>query len=163
MTSIVGQHTETRVRGSDAQQTHDGGQSQLKNHADSARVRAITILLRIGGVLTGSAFLTMLLPFETMASIHRQLGLGNLPRTPIVDYLARSVAAFYGFHGVLLFLVSSDPVTYKPFVTYVAWMSITLGAMLLAIDLHAGMPSWWTVSEGPWVIAVGLILVALNR
>lgn len=129
----------------------------------STRVRALTILLRIGGVVTGSAFLTMLLPFETMASIHRQLGLGELPRMAIVDYLTRSLSAMYGFHGVLLFLISSDPVRYRPFVTYVAWMSITLGAMLFAIDVHAGMPSRWTFAEGPPVVAIGIALALLNR
>lgn len=127
------------------------------------RVRAIKIVLRIGGVLTGSAFLTALLPFATMDAVHRQLGLGPLPELPIVDYLTRSVSALYGFHGILLFLISSDPVRFRPFVTFVAFMNITFGTMLIAIDLHAGMPAWWTVAEGPAVVLTGLVLAVLNR
>jgi hypothetical protein len=123
----------------------------------------LVLLLRLGGVLTGSAFLATLLPVEWMAFSHEWLGLGEFPRAPIVDYLARSVAAFYGFHGVLLFLVASDPIRHRAFVSYVAFMSITLGLMLLAIDVHAGMPLWWTMVEGPPVFVIGIIINALNR
>jgi hypothetical protein len=130
---------------------------------DVARVRAITILLRIGGVVTGSAFAMLLLPFETMASVHRELGLGELPRLPIVDYLARTVAAFYGFHGALLFLISSDPVRFRPFVTFAAAFNIIFGAIVMVIDVHAGLPAWWTSFEGPPVVVIGVILAVLNR
>ena len=126
-------------------------------------VRALKVLLRIGGVLTGSAFLMMFLPFETMAAIHRRLGLGDLPQLPVIDYLARSVAAFYGFHGVLLFVVSSDPVRFRPLVTYLAAFNIIFGLMLIAIDVHAGLPAWWTGFEGPPVVVLGIVLAILNR
>ena len=67
--------------------------------------RLLIVLLRFGALMTGLAFLTVPLPVESMVSTHRWLGLGDLPQAPIVEYLARSVAAFYGFHGVLLFLL----------------------------------------------------------
>jgi hypothetical protein len=38
-----------------------------------------------------------------------------------------------------------------------------LGVLLLGIDLHAPMPLWWTLAEGPWVIVIGLVLVGLAR
>ena len=79
-----------------------------------------------------------------------------------MDYLARSVAAFYGFHGVLLFLISTDVVRYRPLVWYVAAMSVVLGFMLLAIDLHAGLPAYWTAFEGPPVVVIGLLIAYLN-
>ena len=126
-------------------------------------VRLIRILLSIGGVVTGSAFLTMLLPVEWMASTHERLGLGPFPYGPIVQYLSRSVAAFYGFHGVLLFVVASDPVRLKPIVTYLVTFNIIFGLMLIAIDLHAGMPAWWTFGEGPVVIVIGILLGVLRR
>ena len=126
-------------------------------------VRVIRILLRIGGVVTGSAFLAMLMPVEWMASTHEQLGMGPFPDAPVVEYLSRSVAAFYGFHGVLLFVVASDPVRFKPIVTYLVTFNIVFGAMLIVIDLQAGMPSWWTLGEGPVVIAIGGMLAILRR
>jgi len=120
--------------------------------------RPLVLLLRCGAVLTGSAFLAMFLPVESMASTHRWLGLGEFPRAPIVDYLARSVAAFYGFHGVLLFLISTDVVRFRPLVWYVAVMNVLLGVTLLAIDVHAGLPAYWIALEGPPVIVIGLLV-----
>ena len=65
----------------------------------------LIFLLRLSGTFTSLAFLAMLLPVDWMDSIHRSMGLGELPRAPVVDYLARSVAALYGFHGALLLLM----------------------------------------------------------
>ena len=124
--------------------------------------RPLVFLLRCGAVLSGSAFLAVFLPVDWMASTHRWLGLGEFPRTPIVDYLARSVAAFYGFHGVLLFVISTDVVRYRPLVWYVAAISIAFGVMLLAIDIHAGLPTYWTAFEGPPVVVIGLLIAYFN-
>jgi len=80
-----------------------------------------------------------------------------------VDYLARSVAAFYGFHGVLLFVISTDVVRYRPLVWYVAAMNVVFGVMLLAIDIHAGLPAYWTAFEGPPVVVIGMLVAYFNR
>jgi hypothetical protein len=122
----------------------------------------LVFLLRCGAVLTGSAFLALFLPVEWMASTHRWLGLGEFPRAPIVDYLARSVAAFYGFHGMLLFLISTDIVRFRPLVWYVAVMNVLFGVTLLAIDVHAGLPAYWIALEGPPVIVIGLLVAFFN-
>jgi hypothetical protein len=122
----------------------------------------LVFLLRLGAVLTGSAFLAVFLPVDWMASTHRWLGLGEFPRTPIVEYLARSVAAFYGFHGVLLFLISTDVVRYRLLVWYVAAMNVVLGLMLLAFDIHAGLPAYWILFEGPPVVVIGLLVAYFN-
>ena len=129
----------------------------------STRLRLIKLLLRLGGVITVCAFPMMLLPVEWMAVTHEWLGLGPFPRVAVVDYLARSIAALYGFHGVLLLILATDPVRYRPIVTYVAILNIVFGLMLIAIDLSAGMPRIWTVVEGPGVIVFGLLLGWLNR
>jgi hypothetical protein len=113
--------------------------------------------------VTCLAFLTILQPVEWMAATHRWLGLGEFPRAPVVDYLARSIAALYGFHGVLLLIVSGDPVKYRTIVWYLAVMNVLFGLMVIGIDLHAGMPSWWTLFEGPPVIAFGIVIGLLNR
>ena len=122
----------------------------------------LVFLLRCGAVLTGSAFLAVFLPVDWMASTHRWVGLGEFPRTPIVDYLARSVAAFYGFHGAMLFVISTDVVRYRSLVWYVAVMNVVFGFMLLAIDIHAGLPAYWTAFEGPPVVTIGLLVAYFN-
>jgi hypothetical protein len=106
------------------------------------------------------AFLAVLLPVDWMAATHPWLGLGPFPRTPIVDYLTRSIAALYGFHGVFVWIVSLDPVRYRVFVWFAAVMNIIFGAMMLVIDLHAGMPAAWTAIEGPTIMAMGVAIAA---
>jgi len=122
----------------------------------------VVLLLRIGATMTGAAFFAVLLPVEWMASTHAWLGLGAFPRTPVVDYLARSVAALYGFHGVMLYLISTDVVRYRPLVWFAAGMSATFGVMLIGIGLHAGLPTYWVAIEGPSVIAIGGVLAWAN-
>ena len=124
---------------------------------------ALQLLLRLAGVITTFAFLAMLLPTDWMASTHERLGLGEFPRSPLVDYLTRSVAALYGFHGALLLLISRDPVKYRTIVQFVAVMNVAFGVMMLLIDLRAGMPWWWTAGEGPPIIVFGVVIGYLNR
>lgn len=123
----------------------------------------LIVVLRIAGVVTLAAFPAMLLPEDWMAATHERLGLGVFPRAPVVDYLARSIAALYGFHGVLVLLVATDPVRYRAFVWYVAAMNIAFGTMLVAIDLYAGLPAYWTALEGPPIVAFGVVIALLNR
>jgi hypothetical protein len=124
--------------------------------------RVLVFLLRVAGAMTSVAFLAMLLPTDWMAATHRWLGMGEFPRTAVVDYLARSIAALYGFHGVLLFIISTDPVRYRTIVRYVGVMNILLGIFLVFIDLHAGMPWWWTLTEGPPIAMFGAVVLWLT-
>ena len=123
----------------------------------------LVIVLRIAGVFTIAAFPAMLLPEEWMASTHERLGLGTFPRSAVIDYLARSIAGLYGFHGVLVLLVSTDVVRYRPIVWFIAIMNVVFGLMIIAIDLHAGLPAYWTALEGPPIIAFGVVIALLNR
>jgi hypothetical protein len=130
---------------------------------DRTRLRALVILLRFAGSVTVTAFLAIFLPVEWMASTHHSLGLGEFPRVPVVDYLARSVAALYGFHGGLLLLVSRDPIKFRPIISYIAVMNILFGLIVLGIDLHAGLSGWWIAFEGPPIVAMGIVIALLNR
>lgn len=124
--------------------------------------RWLVYLLRFGGVLLGSAFFAMFLPDESMAAIHRMLGLGEYPDAPLTAYLTRSNAALYAFHGALLLALSTDVRRFRPVLVVLAWATLVFGLALTAIDLGAGLPLWWTVVEGSWIIVVGLLLVWLT-
>jgi hypothetical protein len=123
--------------------------------------RLLVVLLRLCGGVIVLAFAAMVMPTAWMVSTHAWLGLGELPRLPIVDYLTRSLAALYGFHGVLLLVISRDPVRYLGIVRYVGVTNILFGAVMIGIGAHAGMPWWWGMAEGPPVAVVGLILLYL--
>lgn len=123
----------------------------------------LVALLRVAGIITCTAFLAMFLPVEWMAATHRWLGLGDYPEAPVVEYLARSISALYGFHGVLLLIVSTNPIRYRALVWFVAAMNVAFGLMVLAIDWKAGMPWAWTLLEGPPIVAFGTVIALLNR
>lgn len=125
--------------------------------------KLLVFLLRLGGAVTCAAFLAVFLPVEWMAATHQWLGLGEFPRAPIVGYLARSIAALYGFHGVLLFIIARDPARYRTIVQYAGVMNIAFGLLLIGIDVNAGMPAYWTLAEGPPIIAFGVVVLYLSR
>jgi hypothetical protein len=131
--------------------------------SDSTRLQLLTLLLRIAGLATAVAFLAIFLPAGWMAATHEALGLGPFPRAPIVDYLARSIALLYGFHGILMFIVAGDPVRYRPIITYIAAMDLTFGVAIAIIDIHAGLPWYWTTGESASITGLGILVALLNR
>jgi hypothetical protein len=64
---------------------------------------------------------------------------------------------------VAIFLpVSTDPMKYRAIVSYIASMNVLFGVIVFAIDLHAGMPAYWTFGEGPPITAFGIVIAYLN-
>jgi hypothetical protein len=124
--------------------------------------QSLALVLRCGGCLLTLAFGAVFLPTSWMAEVHSWLGLGQFPAAPLTDYLARSVSALYGFHGVLLFIVAGDPVRYERIVLYLGVANIVFGLMLLGLDVHAGLPLWWTDFEGPPVVVLGVLVLYLR-
>lgn len=123
----------------------------------------LKIQLRFGGSVMLLAFGAVFMPAEWMAATHRSLGLGEFPTSPLVDYLARSASALYGIHGGLYFVVARDVRRYASVLTYLAATAVLFGTLVVGIDLHAGMPWFWTCGEGPPILAFGVLLLALQR
>lgn len=120
--------------------------------------RVLVFLLRLGGVATCLAAFAIVMPTAWMEGIHARLGLGELPQAPIVEYLTRSLSALYAMHGALLLIIATDVRRYRPLVVWAALSSAGFGAIVLAIDLHAGLPTWWVLIEGPPLLGLGLLL-----
>lgn len=98
-----------------------------------------------------------------MRATHRWLGLGEFPAAPLTDYLTRAISALYAVHGGLLLLVSTNLDRFRPIVVYLGWSNVALGLLLTGIDLHAGLPGWWTWNEGPPLTLLGFVLLYLVR
>jgi hypothetical protein len=101
-----------------------------------------------------------------MDAIHRALGLGSFPDGPMTLYLARSASVLYASIGPLYLFLSRDPIAYAALLRLFGAIKIALGFALLAIDVSAGLPWFWTAWEGPFVIAWGvglLLLVGLRN
>ena len=125
--------------------------------------RALVILLRVVGVGSLFAVGAVLMPMSWMAAIHRWLGLGEMPAAPVVEYLARSLSAFYAAFGALFLVAAADLPRYRPLLGFLAAVTAVLGVVLLGIDLSAGMPWWWSAFEGPPAVGFGALLFFLHR
>ena len=123
----------------------------------------LVLLLRIAGGFMLLAFGAIFLPSEWMAVSHRRLGLGEFPASPLVDYLTRSVSALYGIHGGLYLAIARNLRRYAGILTYVASMNIVFGILMVGIDVSAGMPWYWTLGEGPPVLAFGVLQLWMLR
>ena len=125
--------------------------------------RALVILLRFVGVPALFALVAVFMPVSWMAATHRWLGLGEMPTGPVVVYLARSLSAFYAIMGALCLVVAADLERYRPLVRFLGVAFALMSVVLLGVDLAAGMPWWWTASEGPGGVVFGALLFLLAR
>src|SRR5260370_29533176 len=73
--------------------------------SDKVLVILFRYLLGIGSLF---ALVPVVMPWSWMAATHRWLGLGEMPTGPIVEYLARSLSAFYALVGALCLVMASD-------------------------------------------------------
>lgn len=128
-----------------------------------SRERLLVAMLRIGGVVTGSAVFAVFLPTAWMAEIHRAIGLGEFPDTPLVQYLTRTLSGLYALHGGMLLVMSADARRYRPLLVYFGLATAAFGLIAWGVDVAAGLPRWWVVGEGPPVLAIGLALAWLAR
>jgi hypothetical protein len=119
-------------------------------------------LLRLSGGLELLAVPFIVFPLSGMNFIHdRYLGLGPLPPGPIVEYLARTLSAVYAVHGAVLVGLSLNVERYRPLIAFVGLLHVLAGITFLGIDVSAGMPWFWTVSEGPPVAIGGILMTWL--
>ena len=125
--------------------------------------RLLKLILQINGVVLATALIAVFLTHDQMATIHEWLGLGEFPEGIIVDYLARSLSAFYAIMGVLYLVLARDIRAHSSVITFVAWTSICFGVGSIVIDLQLGFPAWWTWGEGPFIILFGTAILWLQR
>jgi hypothetical protein len=126
-------------------------------------LRLLTWLLYIMGGMMSLAFAAVVLPTAWMAEIATWLGVGPLPRTPLTEYLTRSLSAIYGSFGLLHFYLARHAGRYLDLIVVVGWLTIALGVMLTALDFGIGMPPLWSWGEGPPTIVTGWAFVWLAR
>jgi hypothetical protein len=129
------------------------------NVSQSARRLAWT--LRVIGTVDLLACWAVFAPRQHLQQMNDRLGLAPLPDLPIVIYLAQTTSLFYVGFGVLLWLLSGDVERYLPVIRGIAILGMIGGGIMVAIDLTAGLPTWWVWLEGPCCIALGCLMYAL--
>jgi hypothetical protein len=86
-----------------------------------------------------------------------------MPTGPVVEYLARSLSAFYAVMGAPCLVVAADLERYRPVVRFLGVAFALMSLVLVGVDLAAGMPWWWSASEGPGGVVFGALLFYLAR
>jgi hypothetical protein len=123
----------------------------------------LRLILNACGALTLLALPAVFLPQSAMDSFHRQLGLGRLPEGPIVQYMARSLAALYAAFGSMTLVLAYDVKRFAPLVTWWGIAALVLGVLLIGIDLTAGMPTQWMLGEVVFILCAGAAVLLLQR
>jgi hypothetical protein len=120
-------------------------------------------LLRVMGGIVVLAIVPVFFPASWMKFLHELAELGAIPDQPIFWYLTRSLSLMYFAHGVFVFALSTNVRRYWPLIQLLCVLNLVIGLILIGIDLNASMPWWWTIAEGPGIIAGGILLLILVR
>jgi hypothetical protein len=132
------------------------------NTSQTWKERVLRFLLRYIGTVSLLALVAVFMPYAWMDAIHRALGMGKLPAEPVVGYLARSISLFYALMGGLLLLCSFDLKRHRLVLCYLGAAFAFFGAVMWGVDFIEGMPDYWKHGEGPFVIAFGIVVLALS-
>lgn len=127
------------------------------------RRHRLVALLRLVGIVDAMALIAVVMPTSMMAAVHEAIGLGELPNSPIVGYLARSTSLLYAMFGVLMFYLSFHVVRFRPVIQFASVLFAMCGLLFLGIDIAENMPLWWILVEGPLVFCMGCLLFWLAR
>ena len=121
----------------------------------------LKLLLQAFGAVTAVALVSFVMPRSWMAVVHEWLGMGVLPDNPVVEYLARTTSALYGFLGGLYLVLATDVRRFARVITYSAVATLLISAVNTALCLRAGMPTWWMWSDvvACWLFGVGILFL----
>ena len=121
----------------------------------------LKVLLQAFGAVTAMALVPFVMPRSWMVEVHEWLGMGLLPDKPVVEYLARTTSALYGFLGVLYLVLATDVRRYARIITFSAAATLILSSVNTALSLRAGMPAWWMWSDAAacWLFGLGILFL----
>jgi hypothetical protein len=120
-------------------------------------------LLRSVGSVELLAFFAVGMPRTWMEMTHRWLGLGVMPDGPVTMFMIRQASFTYGLHGVLLWLLSSDVIRFRPLVLFTGISYVLAAPVFFVIDSTSEMPWIWTVGDSASCLFIGVGLICLDR
>ena len=64
-------------------------------------------------------------------------------------------------HGAILLFVSLDVRRYLPVVKCLAILAVVFGIGMIVLDVMVGMPTFWILCEGPFIVVLNGVLLRL--
>lgn len=127
----------------------------------SRRERLLVFLLRGTGIVMMTGLVFCVCPFAWMDSIHKAMGLGPLPNTPIMQYLTRSLSGMYAYLGMMLWFLAGDIRRHRGTLAFLSITGLFFSVGIIILDWTAGMPWFWTAAEGPATLLLCVVLLYL--
>lgn len=137
-------------------------ETEVANHGAHHGPLSLVYCLRLMGLIDMLALIAVVMPIEWMSQVNDLCGLGPLPTSRIVSYLARTTSALYALHGALILFISFDVARYRPLISFLGMIAVIHGVILLGIDLAVGMPFFWTLLEAPSFVAIGIVVLGVQ-
>lgn len=131
--------------------------------SEANRKLILSWLLRLVGFFELLAFIAVIMPRAWMEVSHAWLGLGQMPEGSVLMFLIRQASYTYGMHGISLWLIASDVKRFRPLLLLNGISFLLAGPVFFIIDYTAGMPMWWTATDGPSCGLFGLAMLWLSR
>jgi hypothetical protein len=100
-------------------------------------------------------------PESGFADLYAWAGLGHMPHLPFLRYVIRGASYCQGAIGVLLWIVGSDVVRYRPLVIATGAIYLAAAPAFWVIHVFAGMPRWWAVMDTAACFLMGAALLVL--
>jgi len=125
--------------------------------------QALAWLLRFQGSILLLALLAVVMPTSWMEAINDAIGLEPLPRTPLVEYLTRSLSGLYAYVGMICLYLANDVRRFAGLIRYMSSLGMVFATGLLLLDGLVGLPAPWVSIEGPVVFLLCLSLWLLAR
>lgn len=105
------------------------------------------LFLRLAGAFEILAFIAVVMPRSWMEMSHEWIGLGAMPDSPVLFFLARQASYTYGMHGISLLVLASDVKRFRPLIILNGIAYLLAAPVFVGIDYTSGMPWWWTISD----------------
>src|ERR1043166_1511364 len=121
-------------------------------------VRLTAIFLRIVGVVQMHTFAVVRMPVAWIAEWHAWLGLGRMPDGAVLRYVIRGAAFVQGALGVLVWVIATDVVRYRPLVIALAVICLCAAPAYYFLDAAAGMPRFWCLFDFAYCLVAGGVL-----
>lgn len=120
-------------------------------------------VLVVLGAMAALAIVPAVMPTAWMEATSVWIGVEPLPRTPLTQYLTRSLSLVYAMFGVFILYLARDVRRYKSLLIFVARLTALLGVALTVLDFAVGMPPAWSWAEGPPTVLCAWAMLWLAR